>query len=56
MKTIAEMTAHGQLFYHIGITLFETLIPPLTGFQFNRTLYFNTFLWYALLFLVLKRL
>lgn len=37
-------------------TLFETLIPPLTGFQFNRTLYFNTFLWYALLFLVLKRL
>lgn len=37
-------------------TLFETLIPPLTGFQFNRTLYFNTFLWYALLFLILKRL
>lgn len=26
VKTIAEMTAHGQLFYHIGITLFETLI------------------------------
>lgn len=37
-------------------TLFETLLPPLTGFQFNRTLFFNTFLWYALLFLLLKRL
>lgn len=36
--------------------LFETLLPPLKGFQFNRTLFFNTFLWYALLFLVLKRL
>ena len=33
-----------------------TLIPQLTGFQFNRTLFFNTFLWYALLFLILKRL
>ena len=32
------------------------LIPQLTGFQFNRTLYFNTFLWYALLFLIVKRL
>lgn len=36
--------------------LIFTLVPPLTGFQFNRTLYFNTFLWYALLFLIVKRL
>ncbi len=36
--------------------LFELILPPLKGFQFNRTLYFNSFLWYALLFLVLKRL
>ena len=26
VKTIAEMTIDGQLFYHIGITLFETLV------------------------------
>lgn len=26
MSTIAEMTRNGQLFYHIGITLFETLV------------------------------
>lgn len=36
--------------------LIFTLIPQLTGFQFNRTIFFNTFLWYALLFLLMKRL
>ena len=34
--------------------LFEFLLPPLTGFQFNRTIFFNPFLWYVLFFLVLK--
>ena len=33
-----------------------TLVPQLTGFQFNRTIYFNPFLWYVLLFLLMKRL
>ena len=32
--------------------LFEMLVPPLTGFEFARTAYFNTFLWYAELLLV----
>ena len=36
--------------------LVELLLPPLTGFQFDRTVYFNPFLWFALLFLLLKRL
>lgn len=36
--------------------LVETLIPPLTGWQFNRTIFFNPFLWYAALFIVLTRL
>lgn len=36
--------------------LFETLVPPLKGFQFNRTVFFNPFLWYAAFFLVLKYL
>ncbi len=36
--------------------LFEMLVPPLTGFEFARTAYFNTFLWYAELLLVLTRL
>lgn len=34
--------------------LFETLVPPLKGFQFNRTTFFNPFLWYAAFFLALK--
>ena len=36
--------------------LFETLVPPLKGFQFNRTVFFNPFLWYAALFLIIKYL
>ena len=36
--------------------LVETLIPPLEGWQFNRTIFFNPFLWYAAFFLVLIRL
>lgn len=34
--------------------LFEALVPPLKGFQFNRTTFFNPFLWYGAFFLVLK--
>lgn len=37
-------------------SLVETLIPPLEGWQFNRTIFFNPFLWYGALFLVLIRL
>lgn len=36
--------------------LVEKLCPPLTGWQFNRTVFFSPFLWYAAFFLVLKRL
>jgi len=32
------------------------LVPQLTGFQFNRTTFFNPFLWYALLFMLVKRM
>ena len=34
----------------------EMLVPPLEGWQFNRTIFFNPFLWYAAFFMVLKRL
>ena len=37
-------------------SLVETLIPPLKGWQFNRTIFFNPFLWYGALFVVLIRL
>ena len=34
----------------------ETLVPPLEGWQFNRTVFFNPFLWYCALFLILIRI
>lgn len=34
----------------------EMLIPPLQGWQFNRTIFFNPFLWYGALFFILIRL
>lgn len=34
----------------------EILLPPLKGFQFSRTVFFNPFLWYLALFIILKRL
>lgn len=34
----------------------ERLVPPLEGWQFNRTIFFNPFLWYGALLLVLLRL
>ncbi|MDE6740685.1 MAG: hypothetical protein K2K07_16510 [Lachnospiraceae bacterium] len=37
-------------------SLVERLIPPLEGWQFNRTIFFNPFLWYGALLLVLIRL
>ena len=36
--------------------LVEAIVPQLTGFQFNRFTFFNPFLWYTLLFLVIKRM
>lgn len=37
-------------------TLFETVLPPLKGWQFTRTVFFNPFLWYAAFFMAVKRL
>ncbi len=36
--------------------LFEFIIPPLKGFEFQRTEFTNPFLWYLALFIVAKRL
>lgn len=36
--------------------LVETIIPILEGFQFNRTVFFSPFVWYAAFFVILQRL
>lgn len=47
---------YGSYYWESFRNFVFTLVPQLTGFQFNRTLFFNSFLWYVLLFLLLKRL
>jgi len=37
-------------------SLVETVLPPLKGFQYGRTIFFNTFAWYLAFFLVIKEL
>lgn len=37
-------------------SLIETILPPLKGFQFNRTVFFSPFLWYGAFFLLLQRM
>lgn len=53
---ILNSLIYGLYDYEPARTLVETLVPKLKGFQFDRTIYFNAFLWYALLFLICKRL
>ncbi len=36
--------------------LVEIVLPPLKGWQYNRTIFFNPFLWCAMLFIVVVRL
>lgn len=36
--------------------LVETVLPPLKGFQYGRTIFFNTFAWYFAFFIVLKKI
>ena len=52
----ANSVIYGLYGYEPLRSLIEKIVPPLTGFQWNRTIYFNTFLWYIALFLVLVRI
>lgn len=57
MLVIVFNSAVYGIYYWEGFRgLVEKLCPPLTGWQFNRTVFFSPFLWYAAFFLVLKRM
>ena len=47
---------YGIYYFEPFRKVIETICPPLTGWQFNRTIFFNPFVWYAAFFLVLVRL
>ena len=37
-------------------SLVETVLPPLKGFQYGRTIFFNPFAWYFAFFIVLRKI
>lgn len=47
---------YGSYTWEAFRTLIETLLPPLKGWQFTRTVFFNPFLWYTAFIIVLKEL
>lgn len=53
---VFNSVVYGIYYWENFRRIVETLCPPLTGWQFNRTVFFSPFLWYAAFFLVLKRL
>lgn len=53
---VFNCVVYGLYDYEPLRSLVERLIPQLQGWQFNRTIFFNPFLWYAALFVVLYRL
>ena len=53
---VFNSAVYGIYYWESFRSLVEVLCPPLTGWQFNRTIFFSPFVWYAAFFLVLKRL
>lgn len=53
---IFNSLVYGIYYWESFRKVVETICPPLTGWQFNRTVFFSPFIWYAAFFLVLKRL
>lgn len=56
LLTVFNSVIYGIYNWGAFRSLVETLIPPLKGFQFNRTVFFSPFLWYASFFLILQRM
>ncbi len=45
------------IYYSEAVRDFVALVlPPLTGWQFNRTIFFSPFLWYGMFFIVCRRM
>ena len=47
---------YGLYFSKTVNVLIETILPPLKGFQFNRTVFFSPFIWAAMMFIVCYRM
>ena len=53
---VFNSAVYGIYYWEPFRNLVETVCPPLTGWQFNRTIFFNPFVWYGAFFLALMRL
>lgn len=56
LALVFNSVVYGIYYWEGFRSIIEAVCPPLTGWQFNRTIFFNPFLWYGAFFLVLKRL
>lgn len=53
---VFNSVVYGIYYWEAFRNIVEMICPPLTGWQFNRTVFFSPFVWYAAFFLVLKRM
>ncbi|MCR5101144.1 MAG: DUF6044 family protein [Butyrivibrio sp.] len=53
---IFNSVVYGIYYSKFFRSIVETILPPLKGWQFNRTIFFSPFVWYAMLFVVCYRL
>ncbi|SCY42324.1 hypothetical protein SAMN02910451_02548 [Butyrivibrio hungatei] len=53
---VGNCIVYGLYNNHAVRTLFEKLVPPLKGWQFNRTIFFNPLLWYVEALIAMIRL
>ena len=53
---VFNAVVYGIYFIREVDDVFATVVPPLKGFQFNRTVFFSPFIWCAMLFIIAYRM
>ena len=56
LTIVFNCAVYGIYYFEPVRSLVETLVPQLKGWQFGRTIFFNPFLWYLILFLICRDL
>ena len=52
LALVFNSVVYGIYYWEPFRNVIEAICPPLTGWQFNRTIFFNPFAWYGAFFLV----
>jgi len=56
LTIVFNSVVYGIYYSEFFRSIVETILPPLKGWQFNRTIFFSPFVWYAMLFIICYRL